>query len=213
MQTAVQTIVDKVLGTGTPPAADPARLAADLRALDVELEAATAAFADAALAEAAGTQDGATARARAEMVRDRLAGRREALAAALSRAQANTLRDKVERDEAARKAVWDRVEKASHARQAAILDMATKLSALATSYKAYVTATRDLTTALPAPAQDADAAALRSGVIEQAALQELARQGLNLGCEVSASLLHSQPTFADRFAQAHAAVMQWRDAQ
>lgn len=212
MQSAVQTIVDKVLGTGTPPAADPTRLAADLRALDAELEAATAAFADAALAEAAGAQDGATSRARAEMVRDRLAGRREALAAALSRAQANALRDKVERDAAARNAVWDRVEKASHARQAAILDMATKLSALATSYKAYVTATRDLTTALPAPARDADAAALRSGVIEQAALQELARQGMNLGCEVSASLLHSQPTFADRFAQTHAAVMMWRDA-
>jgi hypothetical protein len=209
MQSPVQTIVNAVLGTGTPPAADPARLAADLRALDVELEAATAAFADAALAEAAGTQDGATSRARAEMVRDRLAGRREALAAALSRAQANALRDTVERDEAARRAVWQGVRVANAARNASVAELAQKLAELARAYRTYQADTRSLVAAMPAPPADVDGSLLKAGAIETLMVLELKRLGCNLGADISPSILHGMPSFTDRLGEAGRVIAGW----
>lgn len=209
MPSPVQTIVNAVLGTGTPPAADPARLAADLDALDLELDQANAAFAEAALAEASGAADAATARARAEMVRDRLAGRREALAAALSRAQANVERDAARQEAAARRLVWRGVRAANAARDAAGADLAAKLAALAEAFRKYQGATRALTATLPAPPPDTDGSKLNAGMVEGLMVLELKRLGVDLGCDVSNSILFSMPTFKERLDEAGRVVESW----
>lgn len=105
---------------------------------------------------------------------------------------------------------WQAVEAASTKRQEAIRDLGNRLGALAQAYSAYVSATRSLEATLPCAPPDYDGSALRKGMVEQAMLIELKRLGLDLGCSVSPSLLHSTPPFADRFDRAHQVVLSWR---
>lgn len=105
---------------------------------------------------------------------------------------------------------WENVQALSEKRQEAIKTLGERLGALAQAYAQYVSATRSLEAALPCAPPDYDGPALRKGMVEQAMLIELKRLGLDLGCSVSPSILHSVQPFTTRFETAHAVVASWR---
>lgn len=210
MQSPLTAAVDAVLAIARPrPPADPAQLSKDLANVEEELQAAQGAFADACLAEAQGLPDAATARARAAMVRDRLADRREALAAALGRAQAMARLNDDQREASARRAVWQGVRVANAARNASVAELAQKLTELARAYRTYQADTRSLVAAMPAPPADVDGSLLKAGAIETLMVLELKRLGCNLGADISPSILHGMPSFTDRLDEAGRVIAGW----
>lgn len=107
---------------------------------------------------------------------------------------------------------WDKAVALADKRQAAVRELGDTLAKLAGAYVAYQAATAELSTALPA-VPDPDAALLRGGAVESAMLTELAKLGLNLGDTTSPSVLHSVPSFMDRFEGLPGVVRAWRDSK
>lgn len=136
----------------------------------------------------------------------KLAATEEALAKARSRlamAEAAAEREKETK-------AWDRVERANADRAAAFASIQAACTGLAKAWAGYTTATANLVQALPGAPPDPDGAALRAGVLETAIVIELARQGLNLGCDLSPSILHDTPNLEKRFAAATQVVATWK---
>jgi hypothetical protein len=136
----------------------------------------------------------------------KLAATEEALAKARSRlamAEAAAARDNEAK-------AWDRVEKANADRAAAFAAIQAACSQLAKAAAQHTSATTNLVQALPGAPPDPDGAALRAGVLETAIVIELARQGLNLGCDLSPSTLYSTPNLEKRFAAATQVVATWK---
>lgn len=205
-------LIDNVLTVaGRRPPTDPAALQRELDTIETDLEGAEDAFARAVLAEIEGTsQDAATTRAKAEMSRDRLATRREALQAALQAAQARERESLQDEAAKAEQEVLKAARTANAARQATAARLASRLHDLATAYQEHILATRSLVAALPTPPRDVDGSLLKAGAIESLMLLELARHGCVLGAErVSPSILRDLPNFSERLDEAGKVVSQW----
>lgn len=192
-------------------AATVARLATEKQAAADALQAARERYGDALVDAAEGREDPATlAKLKAAVAEAEDKAGATAAALVMAQARHRAAQDAEQRDQAAK--AWDKAVALADKRQTAVRGLSDAMGELAEAYAAYVAATAELSAALPA-VPDTDAALLRRGAVESAMLTELAKLGLNLGDTTSPSILHSTPSFLDRFAGLSEMVRTWRDSK